>query len=78
MFNNSDVVVKPRMDDPVDPAIVEELLRKCPEFGKTYNKDGFTIAKFDTFGGTECTLRSFVEAYRELTSIARGRMRPKV
>lgn len=77
-FNNSDVVVKPRMDDPVDPAIVDELLRKFPEFQKAYNEDGLTVGEFDTYGATVRTLRSFIEAYRDLTSIVRDQMLPKV
>ena len=67
-FNNSDIEVKPRMDDPVDPAIVDELYRKFAEFRRAYDEDGLSVAEFERYGATVRTLRSFIEAYRELTA----------
>jgi transaldolase len=76
LFNNSDIEVKPRMDDPVDPGVVAELYRKLPEFRRAYDEDGLSVAEFDHYGATVRTLRSFIEAYRELTSVVRAEMLP--
>ena len=76
-FNNSDVEVKPRIDDPVDPAIVDELYRKFAEFRRAYDEDGMSVAEFDGYGATVRTLRSFIEAYRDLTALVRDSMLPK-
>lgn len=76
LFNQSDVEVKSRIDDPVDPAIVAELYRKFADFRAAYDEDGMRIEDFDGYGATRRTLRSFIEAYRELTSIVRDMMLP--
>ena len=65
-FNASDVEVRPRMDDPVDPAIVDELRRHFPDFVRAYEPDGLTIDEFDTFPPTVRTLRAFIASYHEL------------
>ncbi len=75
-FNKSDIEVKSRMDDPVDPAIVDELYRKFGEFRRAYDEDGLSVPEFDRYGATIRTLRSFIEAYRELTAVVRDSMLP--
>jgi len=65
-FNASDVEVRPRMDDPVDAAIVADLVRHFPDFVRAYEPDGLTVAEFDTFGPTVRTLRAFIGSYHEL------------
>ncbi len=77
-FNNSDVEVKPRIDRPVDPAIVDDLYKKFPDFRRAYDEDGMTVAEFDRYGATVRTLRAFIEAYRELTALVRNTMLPPV
>jgi transaldolase len=76
LFNNSDIEVKPRMDDPVDPGVIAEIHRKLPDFRRAYDEDGLSVAEFDHYGATIKTLRSFIEAYRELTSVVRAEMLP--
>ena len=71
LFNKSDIEVKPRINDPVDPAIVDELYRKFSEFRRAYDEDGLSVPEFDHYGATVRTLRSFIEAYRELTAVVR-------
>ena len=39
-FNDSAVEVRPRIDDPVDPAIVAELSARFPDFVRAYEPDG--------------------------------------
>ena len=75
-FNKSDVEVKPRIDDPVDPAIVDDLYRKFADFRRAYDEDGLPVAEFDHYGATVRTLRSFIEAYRDLTALVRDSMLP--
>jgi transaldolase len=65
-FNSSTVEVRPRIDDPVAPAVLDELRSKLPEFERAYEPDGLTIAEFDSFGGTARTLRAFIASYQEL------------
>ena len=65
-FNASDVEVRPRMDEPVDPAIVDELARHFPDFVRAYEPDGLTIDEFDAFPPTVRTLRAFISSYHEL------------
>ena len=65
-FNASSVEVRPRMDDPVDPAIIDELQRRFPDFARAYEPDGLAPAEFDTFGPSARTLRSFIGSYHEL------------
>jgi transaldolase len=70
-FNDSKVEVKERMATPVDPAIVEELYDRIPDFRKAYNIDGLSEAEFDTYGATVRTLRGFITSYHELIRVIR-------
>ena len=65
-FNASSVEVRPRMDDPIDPAILDELQRHFPDFVRAYEPDGLSPAEFDAFGPSARTLRAFVASYHEL------------
>ena len=65
-FNASDIEVRPRIDDPVDPAIVAELAHHFPDFVRAYEPDGLALAAFDAFPPTARTLRSFIASYHEL------------
>ena len=65
-FNASSVEVRPRMDDPVAPAIVEALQRHFPDFVRAFEPDGLALDEFDAFGPSARTLRSFVGSYHEL------------
>jgi transaldolase len=65
-FNASSVEVRPRMDDPIDPTILDELQRHFPDFVRAYEPDGMTPAEFDAFGPSARTLRAFVGSYHEL------------
>ena len=65
-FNASDIEVRPRIDDPVDAAVLAELSRRFPDFVRAYEPDGLAIDEFDTFGPTVRTLRAFIASYHEL------------
>ena len=65
-FNASSVEVRPRMDEPVAPAIVDELRTRFPDFVRAFEPDGLSPEEFDTFGPTARTLRAFTGSYHEL------------
>ena len=75
-FNASDVEVRPRMDDPVDPAIVAELSSHFPDFVRAYEPDGLTRDAFDTYPPTARTLRAFIASYHELLHAVTDAMIP--
>jgi transaldolase len=75
-FNASGIEVKPRMDNPVDSKIVDELNRKFPDFRRAFNEDGLTAEEFDSFGATRRTLRQFIAACADLNAIIRDVMIP--
>jgi transaldolase len=70
-FNNSDVPVRPRIDEPVDPRIVAELTRLFPDFRRAYEPDGLSPNEFDDFGPTRRTLRQFSAACHDLERLVR-------
>ena len=75
-FNASDVEVRPRIDAPVPPAIVDTLLRKFPDFCRSYNEEGLSLTDFDSFGPTRRTLRQFIAACHDLDGIVRDFLLP--
>ena len=75
-FNASDIEVRPRIDDPIDPAIVAELSKHFPDFVRAYEPDGLTRAEFDTFPPTTRTIRAFIASYHELLHAVTDAMIP--
>jgi len=75
-FNASRVVVRPRFDRPVDPAIVASLLETFEDFRRAYEPSGMTVEQFDSFGATARTLRSFIQSYHDLVGVVRDAMLP--
>jgi transaldolase len=75
-YNASDIPVISRIDNPVDPKIVDTLLRKFPDFERAYTEGGLTPEEFDTFGSTRRTLRGFSASCLELDGIIRDIILP--
>lgn len=75
-FQGSAVEVRPRMDDPVDPAIIDELLARFPDFRRAYEPDGLSIDEFDSFPPSARTLRQFIASYHELLAAVTDAMIP--
>jgi transaldolase len=75
-FNASGIDPVPRMQEPVDPAIVAELSQKIPDFRRAYEPDGMAAAEFDTYGATARTLRGFIKAYHDLQAAIRDIVLP--
>jgi transaldolase len=75
-INASDIEVKPRIDDPVDTTVVDELLKYFADFRRAYTEDGLSIDDFDRYGATRRTLRQFCAACGDLSAFVRNVMIP--
>jgi transaldolase len=65
----------PRMDRPVDPAIITELER-IPDFRLAYEPDGLEGLALDDYGATRQTLRAFTTSYHDLLADVRDVLVP--
>jgi transaldolase len=70
-FNQSDIEVKPRIDQPVAPRTVDELYSKFLDFRRAYTENGLALDEFDAFGPTRRTLRQFITACHDLDAVVR-------
>ncbi len=75
-FNKSGMVPEPRMDVPVDAAIVDDLLERVPDFRRAYEPDGMRPDEFEGFGASVRTLRSFIKSYHDLMAAVRDLVLP--
>ena len=75
-FNASDIEVRPRIDEPVDRKIVDELSKKFADFNRAYTEGGLSLEEFDSFGPTRRTLRQFIAACHDLDGVVRDFMLP--
>jgi transaldolase len=76
LFNSSGIEVKERMDNEVDPLIIDSLYTHFEEFRKAFDEDGLKIDDFDHYGATVRTLRGFIDSYHDLQSVIRDFMLP--
>jgi transaldolase len=75
-FNRSDIPVVSRIEEPVPPAVVDELLARFPDFRRAYEPDGLSVEEFDGYGATVRTLRGFTASYQDLVAVIRDFMLP--
>ena len=75
-FNKSGIVPGARMDVPVDPALIDDLYQRIPDFRRAYDPDGMTPAEFESFGASARTLRAFVKSYHDLQGAIRDLVLP--
>ena len=75
-FNQSDIEVKERFQDPVPTTVLDTLYQKFPDFRRAYDEDGLKVEEFDSFGPTVRTLRAFISSYQELLAVIRDFMLP--
>jgi transaldolase len=75
-FNESGIDPEPRMDGPVDPALIEDLLERVPDFQRAYDPEGMVPAEFETFGASARTLRTFIKSYHDLQAAIRDLVLP--
>ncbi len=76
LFNESDLEVVARIDEPVPAGIVDELYRLVPDFRRAFDVDGMTVDEFDSYGATVRTLRGFIGSYQDLVAAIRDFMLP--
>ena len=60
-----------RAELPVDPAIVDELADRFPDFRRAYQPDGLAPGELEGFGAAVRTLRQFIGAYHDLQAHVR-------
>ncbi|MEK9663878.1 MAG: transaldolase family protein [Candidatus Nanopelagicales bacterium] len=70
-LNASGIEPTHRLEDPVDPRIVEDLYDNFAEFRKAYDIEGMTVEQFTDYGATRRTLRQFLDANNQLESFVR-------
>jgi transaldolase len=75
-FNASEVTVENRMDTPVEPRLLDELIGKFSDFRRAYDEAGMSLAEFDEYGATRRTLRQFCQATDDLAALVRDIMLP--
>ena len=75
-FNGSGIEPLPRIDMPVDPALIDDLCARVPDFVRAYAPDGLAPDEFATFGATARTLRGFVASYHDLQATVRDLVLP--
>jgi transaldolase len=75
-FNASDIEVRPRIDKPVDPQIIDELSKRFADFRRAYTEGGISIEDFDSFGPSRRTLRQFIAACHDLDGLVRDILLP--
>ncbi len=75
-FNGSGIEPLPRIDVPVDPAHVDELLARVPDFARAYDPAGLAPDEFTSFGAAARTLRSFIASYHDLQAAVRDIVLP--
>jgi len=73
-YNDSDVTVENRMDNPVDPKIIAELEKKFADFRRAYDENGLTVEEFDGYGATVRTLNQFCQATTSVIGTIREMM----
>ena len=77
-FEASNIKVISRIDDAVDPEIIDGLLGAFVDFKRAYEEQGLAQGEFDGFGPTKKTLYGFTAAYQDLVRVIRGFMLPGV
>lgn len=74
IINKSGIDPTPRMDVPVDPKIIDALLKYFPDFRKAYEPDGLKPSEFADFGSFKRTITQFLGGYASLLETIRGFM----
>lgn len=76
LLGASGMPVRPRLEEPVDPAIVAELLDLVPDFRRAWEPDGLATGEFETYGACVRTLRAFIAAWHEVQAHVRDALLP--
>jgi transaldolase len=76
LINAAGTEVVPRIDEPVDDAILAELLDAIPDFRRAYEPDGLAPDELEGYGAAARTLRQFIAAYHDLQAQVRDFVLP--
>ena len=68
--------MRSRIEDAIDPAVVETLTRSFPDFRRAYAEDGMRPSEFVEFGASRKTLHQFIGGYERLLGFVRRVMLP--
>ncbi len=75
-LNASGLPVESRLEEPVDAAILDELLDRSPEFRRAYEPAGLAPAELEAYGASRRTMRQFLAAYADLGAEVRDAILP--
>jgi transaldolase len=75
-FNESGIDPVSRIDEPVDRRLIDDLVRRIPDFALAYEPDALGVDEFDGYGATRRTLRAFIASYHDLIGVVRDTMLP--
>jgi transaldolase len=75
-LNASGIDPLPRIDEPVDPVVLETLYANFPDFRRAYDAEGMAMSEFQDYGATRKTLRQFLAACAELEGVVRDVLLP--
>jgi transaldolase len=75
-FNDSGITPEDRIDVAVEPALVDDLCRRIPDFVRAYEPGGLAIDDFVRYGATARTLRGFIGSYHDLVGAIRDIVLP--
>jgi transaldolase len=75
-FNASGIDPTPRIDVPVDPALIADLYGRIPDFRRAYDPDGMAPDEFESYGASARTLRAFIKSYHDLQGAVRDLVLP--
>lgn len=76
-FNASGIDPVSRIEEPIDPRIIETLSAKIPDFNRAYEVDGMAVEEFEDFGSYRVTLRQFLGADADLDALVRDIIVPE-
>jgi transaldolase len=76
LLNTSTLEVRSRIDEPIDEAILSELLDAIPDFRRAYEPEGLAPDELQGYGAAVRTLRQFIAAYHDLQAHVRDVVLP--
>ena len=75
-LNGSGLPVAERLSEPVEPAILDELRARSPEFVRAFEPDALTLEGLERYGASVRTLRQFLAAWTDLQLVVRDALLP--
>jgi transaldolase len=76
LLNAAGLEVAARLEEPVAPQMLDELVARSPEFAKAWEPDGLAPAALETYGASIATMRQFLGAWTDLQVAVRDAILP--